>query len=53
MIRYKYEDEVDLVIKDTYTPFYNSDRTISNFPNGREMCIRNVNLIDWEYTKEV
>ena len=27
-------------------------RTISNIPNGKELCLRNLNLIDWEKVKE-
>ena len=26
--------------------------TNSNIPNGKELCLRNLNLIDWEKVKE-
>ncbi|MGY0186384.1 hypothetical protein [Lactococcus petauri] len=41
----------DGVLKDTYTPFLdfksekNSGYRISNFPNGRELCVRNIDTI--------
>lgn len=35
---------VDFIVKSTYTAF--DKRTISNFPNGRELVIRNTNIID-------
>ena len=53
LIQHKYKNKVDGVILDTYTPFYSTDRTLSNFPNGRELCLRNVSTIKWEQTKIV
>lgn len=53
LFQYGLKKEVDFVIKDTYTPFYTSDFTLSNFANGRELCLRNMEIINWEETKEV
>lgn len=53
LIQNKYEGKVDGVILDTYTPFYSDRRTLSNIPNGRELCLRNVSTIKWEQTKIV
>lgn len=53
LVQHFLENKVDLIIKDTYTPFYSSRNTLSNFSNGRELCLRNMGLINWEETKEV
>ncbi|MBJ6745705.1 hypothetical protein JEQ21_04360 [Streptococcus sp. 121] len=45
--------QVDGIIKDTFTPFYSEKQALSNVPNGRELCLRNVDAINWEATKEV
>lgn len=43
--------EPDGILKDTYTPIlkFNSEKNsgykISNFPNGRELCVRNIEAI--------
>lgn len=43
--------EVDAVSCETYTP-PTSDKPISAVPNGKEICLRNLMLIDWTGTKE-
>ncbi|MDA5519471.1 hypothetical protein PIG81_01520 [Streptococcus thermophilus] len=53
LVQHSLKVKVDGVIKDTYTPFYSSRNTLSNFPNGREFCLRSTSAIDWEATKEV
>ncbi|HFI0101342.1 TPA: hypothetical protein ACGORV_000022 [Streptococcus suis] len=53
LIQHGLKIQVDGVVKDTYTPFYSSRSTLSNFPNGRELCLRNTDAINWEATKEV
>lgn len=53
LVQHGLKVKVDGVIKDTYTPFYSSRNTLSNFPNGREFCLRSTSAIDWEATKEV
>lgn len=54
MLKYVYKDrKIDLILKDSYTPFYNGDRQISNFPNGREVCLKNLDLINWSETEVV
>ena len=53
MLRYAYKINIDMIIKDSFTSFYGEERYISNFPNGREACIRNVDIIDWKQTKAV
>lgn len=41
-----YRMKVDAVLKDTYTPLEDvSAYKRSNFPNGRELCVRNTNKI--------
>ena len=54
LIKFNLSDSIDFVICDTYTSVENSigSRTISNIPNGKELCLRNLNLIDWEKVKE-
>lgn len=52
IIQNYYKNSVGFVIKDTYTPFYDKLRTLSNFPNGRELCLRKLETIDWKKTKE-
>ncbi|WP_032906484.1 hypothetical protein [Streptococcus sanguinis] len=54
LIKFRFCDSIDCVICDTYTPVYNVGgvRTISNLPNGREICLRNLSLINWEKVEE-
>ena len=54
LIKFRYDNRIDYVICDTYTPVYNIEgvRTISNLPNGREICLRNLSLINWEKVEE-
>lgn len=52
LIQNRYQNKVGFVVKDTYTPFDDDFRTLSNFPNGRELCLRKLETIDWENTKE-
>ena len=53
LVQHRLQCKVDGIIKDTYTPFYSSINTLSNFPNGRELCLRSTGAINWEATKEV
>ena len=53
IIQYKFKNKIDAVMGESYTPFYNPERSISNFPNGKELCLRNSNSICWELCKEV
>lgn len=53
LIRYKFNNQIDCVICDSYTPFYNQHSQLSNIPNGRELCLRNMNLINWDECEEV
>lgn len=40
----KLGQEIHIVIKDTFTPFY-SKNEISHYPNGTEICVRNKKVI--------
>ncbi|WP_143115641.1 hypothetical protein [Enterococcus durans] len=53
LIQHKYKNEVDAVMGESYTPSYNEERNISNFPNGKEICLRQNEPICWELCKEV
>ena len=53
LVQHGLKRHVDGIIKDTYTPFYSSRNTLSNFPNARELCLRSTGAINWEATKEV
>ncbi|HAQ4436492.1 hypothetical protein HQ674_10940 [Enterococcus faecium] len=53
LIQHKYKNEIDAVMGESYTPYYNEDRNISNFPNGKELCLRCNKYICWELCKEV
>ena len=53
LVQHFLENKVDLIIKDTYTPFYSSRNTLSNFSKGKKYCCRNMRTINWEKTKEV
>jgi len=53
LIKYKLKDEIDGVICDSYTPFYNENNQLSNIPNGRELCLRNAESIIWDKCEEV
>lgn len=53
LIQYKYKNMIDGVICDSYTPYYNDFRHLSNIPNGRELCLRTTDLIDWDKCEEV
>lgn len=53
LVQHGLKIKVDGIVKDTYTPFYSSRSTLSNFPNGREFCLRDTSVINWETTKEV
>ncbi|HAQ4621923.1 hypothetical protein [Enterococcus faecium] len=53
LIQHKYKNEIDAVMGESYTPYYNKDRNISNFPNGKEVCLRCNKSICWELCKEV
>ena len=44
--------DIDAVSYDSYIP-RTSDKPISSVPNGKEICLRNIGLIDWSMTKEV
>ncbi|MBZ2120829.1 hypothetical protein [Streptococcus infantis] len=52
LLRYnKSYTEVDVVTCKTYTP-PTPDKPISPVPNGKEICLRTLTLIDWTVTKE-
>lgn len=53
LIKYKYGNNIDGVICDSYTPYYNEFKHLSNIPNGRELCLRTTDLIDWDNCEEV
>lgn len=44
-------NEVDAVTCKTYTP-PTPDKPLSNVPNGKEICLRTLTLIDWMVTEE-
>jgi len=48
---HKFKD-VNAVSYDSYVP-RTPDRPMSGVPNGREVCLRNSDLIDWSLTEEV
>lgn len=45
------DPDPDFVVKCTYTSFISN--SISNFPNGRELVIRNLNIIGKTEIEEV
>lgn len=54
LIRYKFGTEnIDGVICDSYTPFYNQYNQLSNIANGRELCLRDSSSILWDKCEEV
>lgn len=53
LIQIIYQNQIDAVMGESFTPFYNEERSISNFPNGKEICLRNTDSICWELCKEV
>ncbi|TKP12714.1 hypothetical protein [Enterococcus faecalis] len=53
LVQYKYNNQIDAVMGLSYTPSYNKQRSISNFPNGKEICLRSNEFICWDKCKEV
>lgn len=53
LLRYheKYS-QVNVVSCDSYVSF-TEDKPISSIPNGREVCVRDTTMIDWDNTREV